>query len=539
MRKNAFARFTATALIVAAVILFIVGMIPVIALAVGGLGAGWGTGTNLWLVGPLATCVCGSALFLLACGAMLLVLTRIQGNLTGWRQRQAEAAAARAAVVPLQEPAPAALAAAAVSAAVVAPEAAEAPEQVVESRMVAEEAVAVSAPVEPGTAVDQAEHLGPGAPLAVAGITAAALAAESRGDEEVELAAEEGAIAAVEAELVLPEVEAGEPAAVEAEVAPPEVKVGASEVEGRGVGVGAVLAGAGIAAAAVMASRGDEEAEAAAEEETVAAAEGEVTLLEADVSEPVVEDEGLGLGAALAGAGIAAAAVAAGEEEEPEPSLIPESAPPPEPGAPSVEFIEAETPEPELPELPPVVAVAAEEVAAAEVTAEAIAAEVTEEEVAAAAKPTRQVAWAYDDGTSKVTKAVGAVNVEGIGQVYAGKLKELGITTTAALLRAGATPKGRKELAEKTGISPKQILTWVNHVDLARIRGISGQYAELLEAAGVDTVPALAQRNADNLLLRLTEINEAKRLVRRLPTLGMVASWIAQAKDLPRIVVYK
>jgi hypothetical protein len=105
------------------------------------------------------------------------------------------------------------------------------------------------------------------------------------------------------------------------------------------------------------------------------------------------------------------------------------------------------------------------------------AVEVAAPEGESAARP-RSVAWAYDEGTSKVAKATGAVDVEGIGQVYTGKLKEVGITTTAALLRAGATPKGRKELAEKTGISQKQILTWVNHVDLARIRGISGQYAE-------------------------------------------------------------
>ena len=131
------------------------------------------------------------------------------------------------------------------------------------------------------------------------------------------------------------------------------------------------------------------------------------------------------------------------------------------------------------------------------------------------------------------------MKVEGVGQVYAGKLKEIGITTTAALLRAGSTPKGRKELAEQSGISPKQILKWVNRVDLARIRGISEQYADLLEAAGVDTVPELAQRNADNLLQKLVETNDAKRLVRRLPTLGMVSSWIAQAKELPRVVVYK
>src|SRR5512143_553848 len=97
MRNNSVARFTATALIVAAVILFIVGIIPAIAVAVGGLGAGWGAGSRLWVVGPLAGGACGGALLLLAFGAMLLVLTRIQDNLSVWRQRQVEAFGAPAA----------------------------------------------------------------------------------------------------------------------------------------------------------------------------------------------------------------------------------------------------------------------------------------------------------------------------------------------------------------------------------------------------------------------------------------------------------
>ncbi len=91
------------------------------------------------------------------------------------------------------------------------------------------------------------------------------------------------------------------------------------------------------------------------------------------------------------------------------------------------------------------------------------------------------------------------VNVEGIGSTYAQKLTEAGISTTQALLDQWATPKGRQELAEKTGLSPKLILRWVNHVDLFRVKGVGEEYADLLEAAGVDTVPELAQRNGANL----------------------------------------
>jgi predicted flap endonuclease-1-like 5' DNA nuclease len=128
--------------------------------------------------------------------------------------------------------------------------------------------------------------------------------------------------------------------------------------------------------------------------------------------------------------------------------------------------------------------------------------------------------------------------VEGIGDVYAQRLKDAGIQTTDALLEKGATPKGRKELAEKADISAKLILEWVNHVDLFRIKGVGEEYSDLLEEAGVDTVPELAQRNAENLHKSMISVNEEKELVRRLPTLGQVGDWIEQAKALPRVITY-
>lgn len=130
------------------------------------------------------------------------------------------------------------------------------------------------------------------------------------------------------------------------------------------------------------------------------------------------------------------------------------------------------------------------------------------------------------------------IDVEGIGPTYAAKFKAMGITTTEALLDKGATPKGRKEISEKTGIKDAPVLQWVNHVDLFRIKGVGSEYSDLLEAAGVDTVPELAQRKADNLLQKMTEVNAAKKLVRRLPVKSQVASWIEQAKKLPRVISY-
>jgi predicted flap endonuclease-1-like 5' DNA nuclease len=129
-------------------------------------------------------------------------------------------------------------------------------------------------------------------------------------------------------------------------------------------------------------------------------------------------------------------------------------------------------------------------------------------------------------------------DVEGIGEVYAKKLKDAGVSTTEALLEMGATVKGRKDLVEKSGISDKLILEWVNHVDLFRIKGVAEEYADLLEEAGVDTVPELAQRNAENLLEKMTAVNVEKKLVRRLPVLSQVVDWIEQAKQLPRVINY-
>lgn len=130
------------------------------------------------------------------------------------------------------------------------------------------------------------------------------------------------------------------------------------------------------------------------------------------------------------------------------------------------------------------------------------------------------------------------VDIEGIGEKYAAKLKAAGIGTTEALLEKGSTPKGRKEIAETSGIGDALILEWVNHVDLFRIKGVGSEYSDLLEEAGVDTIPELAQRNAENLFQKMNEVNAAKKLVRRLPVLSQVADWIEQAKKLPRVIKY-
>ena len=130
------------------------------------------------------------------------------------------------------------------------------------------------------------------------------------------------------------------------------------------------------------------------------------------------------------------------------------------------------------------------------------------------------------------------IDIEGITEVYATKLKAAGVATTDTLLEKGATPKGRSALEETTGISHELMLKWVNMADLYRIKGIGAEYSRLLEVSGVDTVPELSHRNAENLLAKMTEVNTEKHLVHVLPTLHHVESWIAQAKELPRAINY-
>lgn len=130
------------------------------------------------------------------------------------------------------------------------------------------------------------------------------------------------------------------------------------------------------------------------------------------------------------------------------------------------------------------------------------------------------------------------IDIQGVGDVYAQKLTAAGIITVDDILAKGKTPKGRKELEEATGIPGKLILTWVNHADLFRVKGIGPQFSELLEAAGVDTVKELKTRRADNLVAKMKEVNEAKHLTKVVPTEAQIQEMIDQAKELEPMVTY-
>ena len=130
------------------------------------------------------------------------------------------------------------------------------------------------------------------------------------------------------------------------------------------------------------------------------------------------------------------------------------------------------------------------------------------------------------------------IDIEGVGDVYAEKLIAAGFNKASELLEKCAAPKGRKELAEATGISEKLILKWANHTDLYRINGVGPQFAELLEAAGVDTVKEFRHRVAENLQPKLAEVNEQKNICNRVPAVSEVQKMIDQAKELEPKMTY-
>ena len=128
--------------------------------------------------------------------------------------------------------------------------------------------------------------------------------------------------------------------------------------------------------------------------------------------------------------------------------------------------------------------------------------------------------------------------IEGIGPAYAEKLTAAGVATTDELLEACSTPKGRKSLAEATGLSGKLVMRWTNQADLMRISGVGPQFSELLEAAGVDTVKELRHRNPENLASKMKEINDEKKLARTSPAGSVVEGWIDAAKNLDAVITY-
>ncbi|OAI42311.1 ferredoxin [bacterium SCGC AG-212-C10] len=130
------------------------------------------------------------------------------------------------------------------------------------------------------------------------------------------------------------------------------------------------------------------------------------------------------------------------------------------------------------------------------------------------------------------------IEIEGIGETVARKLEDAGVNSIEHLLEVAGGRSGRESLAEKSGLTTKAILEWVNRADLMRINGVGSEFSDLLESAGVDTVKELGTRVPANLHAKLVEVNDAKKLVRQTPSLSAVEKWVAEAKTLPQAVTH-
>ncbi len=329
---------------------------------------------------------------------------------------------------------------------------------------------------------------------------------------------------------VLPAMDAGEEAGEEWYPIPEEYAAGEPEVDAEGMDLPPFIAAAGAAvvagAAAAEFAEDEIEIEEASVEESLEEVEveafEEVEAIE-ESDEPAEDSSGVGLAEGAAMAGLAAAWLA--EDESAEEEL--------EQG----EEVSAEIEVEEQIEAPDFGDLDDDE--ELEEETEAMVEDEIEEEEEIDDEPApegEELVNPHDPIEVKMRKKLQFV--EGIGEVYSQKLAEAGIATTGKLMVEGVTRTGRQELAEKTGISEKLILKWLNEIDLYRIKGIGSEFADLLEAAGVDTVPELAQRNPENLYQALANTNQEKNLVRKLPTQDQVTEWVEQAKQLPRIIQY-
>lgn len=181
-----------------------------------------------------------------------------------------------------------------------------------------------------------------------------------------------------------------------------------------------------------------------------------------------------------------------------------------------------------------VTAAAAAQISAAESIEESLAESIDDEEM-------QQRVDAAEMGDIDAEKAAAVSTLAAVGSLSAAdaaKLHDEGIDKASKLLAQGATPEGRAELAEATGLSEEAILTAVKEMDLMRIKGVGAKYAALLVAAGVDSVPDLARRSGANLSQKLADVNESAEIVTDLPSEATVTDWVAQAKELPRMITF-
>ena len=118
-----------------------------------------------------------------------------------------------------------------------------------------------------------------------------------------------------------------------------------------------------------------------------------------------------------------------------------------------------------------------------------------------------------------------------VNKSVADTLINAGFDSSEQLLSAAATPEERRELSQATGIAESDLLEMINRAEMARIDGIGKIYADLLAAAGVNTVLELSTQNYRVLHGRIKEV-AAQHHVRRVPNPATIEDWVAYAKEL-------
>jgi hypothetical protein len=144
------------------------------------------------------------------------------------------------------------------------------------------------------------------------------------------------------------------------------------------------------------------------------------------------------------------------------------------------------------------------------------------------------------DETPQQTEDKFSQDIETISEITpdeAAQLRSVGVNIPLLLLRRGATLDSRHKLAQESGVNEDRLLHWVKFVDLYRIKGVDQINAELLNAAGIEGVSALASSNPTMLYQKVHDAIGEKQSNRRIASLEVIEAWIEQAKKLPHAVI--
>jgi predicted flap endonuclease-1-like 5' DNA nuclease len=145
----------------------------------------------------------------------------------------------------------------------------------------------------------------------------------------------------------------------------------------------------------------------------------------------------------------------------------------------------------------------------------ALATNFSDDKVASMGAPKKGASLPYPPGkilTFPITNQFDVQEIEGIGDVYARRLHELGIHTTDQLRLMNATV-----IANNLGTAPATVEAWQQMSELLLVEGIGKQSAEVLVRAGVAGIDALKKEKPKALAVRANAVNTAHkvRIMRR------------------------